>query len=257
MIALRAYLDSSGKLGDDYITLAAIAANSEMWEEFEVAWARILDAHSPKAPYIHMREIFRLVKGFDASLGWDRKGAFELASQCWVYMSHLDKKRFRMFYCTVDLRAWRNLRSETYQMPEPTELCNQFCSEVVLGWYLKYYPDIINVRTDTVKYFFDQNEYFYQPFFDKWNRVRSMSKATGKWSLWDIVEDVAAVEMRKTPGIQAADMIAWGMNRETFAREGDIAKHMGHIIRQVIPAFHIVWDEAKLREQFNPLLYLP
>ena len=63
--------------------------------------------------------------------------------------------------------------------------------------------------------------------------------------------------MKTTPGIQAADIIAWGMNRETFVKEGDLAKYLGHIIRQVIPAFHIVWDEAKMREQFKPLLYLP
>ena len=63
--------------------------------------------------------------------------------------------------------------------------------------------------------------------------------------------------MQKTPGIQAADIIAWGINRETFAKEGDIAKYLGYIVQQVIPAFHIVWDEAKMRQQFRPLLHLP
>ena len=72
-----------------------------------------------------------------------------------------------------------------------------------------------------------------------------------------MIEEVAPVEMKTTPGIQAADIIAWGMNRENFAKEGETSKYLGHVIRQVIPAFHIVWDETKMREQFKPLLYLP
>jgi len=136
-------------------------------------------------------------------------------------------------------------------------MCNKFCSETVLGWYLLHYPDVIDIHHDSVKYFFDRNEDFYQPFFDKWNRERNLSEATGEWSVWNLIDQVAPLEMKTTPGIQAADIIAWGMNRETFAKEGDIAKYLGHIIRQVIPAFHVVWDEAKMREQFKPLLYLP
>jgi hypothetical protein len=47
------------------------------------------------------------------------------------------------------------------------------------------------------------------------------------------------------------------MNRETFAQDGDIASHLGHFMRGVIPGFHIVWDESKMRQHFKPLLYLP
>jgi hypothetical protein len=123
LIALRAYLDSSGKLEGDYMTLAAIAANDQMWEEFETIWAQIMDGYTPKGKYVHMREIYRLEKAFDKNLGWDHTTAFGLANQCLVYMSNLDKSRLRMFYCSVDLRAWRKLREETYQMPDPVWRC--------------------------------------------------------------------------------------------------------------------------------------
>jgi len=63
--------------------------------------------------------------------------------------------------------------------------------------------------------------------------------------------------MKKIPGIQAADIIAWGRNRETFAKEGDIASHLAHILRQVMPTSYVIWNEAKLREQFKPLIHLP
>lgn len=257
MIVLRAYLDSSGKLDNDWLTLAAVAANDQMWAEFDHVWSKILDEHTPKGQYIHMREVFRLIRAFDSGNGWTHEIAFNLVNKCLIYISGLDKKRFRMFYCSVDLKAWRRLRALTYQLPDPIEMCNTFCSEAVLGWYLLYYPDVINVKRDKVKYFFDQDEYFYNPFLEKWKRETNLSREAGAWSVWDVIDQVDAAEMKKTPGIQAADIVAWGMNRETFAKEGDMAKHLGHILRLTIPAFHVIWDEAKLREHYKPLLYLP
>jgi len=256
LIALRAYFDSSGKLEDNWITLAAVAADEKMWSELEAAWGEILDGHTPKGQYIHMREVYRLQKAFDKQQGWTHDNAFGLVNKCLVYMSHLDKKRFRMFYCSIDLNAWRKLRNETYQMPDPVEMCNLFCAETVLGWYLQYYPDLLNPETDRVKYFFDRDEYFYRPFYEKWQRERDAAEQRQGWSVWKIIEEVSTVEMQKTPGIQAADIVAWAINRETFAKEGDMAKHLGHILRTVIPSYHVVWNEAKLRQQYRPLLYV-
>jgi hypothetical protein len=256
LIALRAYLDSSGKLNDNWITLAAVAASDGMWGEFEGKWKEILDGHTPKGEYIHMKEIYRLEKAFAKELGWTHDNAFGLVNNCLSYMSVLDKKRFRMFYCKIDLNAWQKLRNETYQIPSPVELCNKFCAETILGWYLLHYPDLIDPQTDTVKYFFDRNEYFYQPFFDKWNRELNLAEQNEVWSIWKVIEEVAPAIMQKTPGIQAADIIAWGMNRETFAQEGDLAKYLGHILRQVIPSIHVVWDETKMRQEFKRVLYL-
>jgi len=259
LIALRAYLDSSGKpqFKRRHLTLAAVAANDEMWAEFETAWAKILAEHKPKADYVHMREIVQMCDGFDPKYGWDQQSAFDVANQCVQYMSHLDKKRFRMSYCSVDLDAWRKLRAETYQMPEPVDICNRFCSELVLGWYLNYYPEIINPHVDTVSYFFDRTEDFKKPFEEKWNREKDFAEQTGERSVWQIIDKVASVEMKKTPGVQAADIIAWARNRETFTDEGDLGRYLAHIVRQVIPSFYIEWDEAKMREQFKPLIYLP
>lgn len=257
MIALRSYLDSSGKLENDFITLAAVAADEKMWSELETAWQKILDGHTPKGQYVHMKEIYRLEKAFDKNLGWTHDTAFSLANNCLSYMSHLDKKRFRMFYCTVDLKAWRKLRAETYQLPDPVEMCNTFCSETVLKWYFSQYPDVIDPLRDTVKYFFDRNEDFYHPFYEKWNRELNLAQQTGEWSVWTVIEEVAPAVMQKTPGIQAADIIAWAMNRETFAKDGDMACYLGSIIRNVIPSIFVVWDEAKMRQQFKPLIHLP
>jgi Protein of unknown function (DUF3800) len=257
LIALRAYLDSSGKLENDYMTLAAVAANDEMWAEFEGEWEKILKGHTPQASYVHMREVCHQVKGFDRKLGWNDDNAFGLSNKCLVYMSNLDKLRFRMFYCSVDLKAWRRLRERTYQIPDPIDLCNKFCAEAVLVWYANYYPGVIDPHKDRVKYFFDRHEYFEPPFKARWNAEKDLTEKTGDWSVWQLIDEVGSIEMQTTPGIQAADIVAWGMNREKFAQEGQKAKYMAHIMRQVIPAFSVVWDEDNMKKHFKPLLYLP
>ncbi len=257
LITLRAYLDSSGKLQNKWITLAAAAAPESIWKDFETDWKQILDTHTPKASYIHMKEVFRLEKGFDSNLGWTHESAFGVVNQCVSYVSTRAKDRFRVFYCSVDLEAWQKLRSETYQMPDPIDLCNQFCSEAILMWYGFLYPQVIDPNADSVYYFFDRNEYFFRPFHDKWERERVLSGATGRWSLWNAIEEVAPVDMKKTPGIQMADIIAWTRNRETFTKDGDIAHYLPNILKQVIPTTYVVWDEAKLRQQYKPLIYLP
>lgn len=160
-------MDSSGKLTDDYITLAAFVGNDEIWSEFEIEWDRILSGHTPRAEYVHMRELVRQIDGFDWRLGWNVTNSFGLVIKCLMYMQHLDKVRFRMFYCAVDLAAWRKLKSETYQLPEPLELCNRFCSELVLGWYFVKHPDILDPMSGAMHYFFDKDEPFKQIFAHK------------------------------------------------------------------------------------------
>ena len=257
MIALRAYLDSSGKLENEWMTLAAFAASDEMWAQFETDWQAILDGHTPKASYVHMREIVHQTEGFDRKFGWNDENAFGLSNKCLIYMSHLDKKRFRMFYCAVDLKAWRKLRAETYPLPSPIELCNQFCPRGVMLWWFDKYPEVIDIHKDTFKFFFDKGEYFKRPFEDEWVRETEQAQAEQKWSIWNLIEQVSEVDLKKVPGVQPADILAWAVNREQTAAAGKKGKMMRHVMQQVIPASYVVWDEAKFRKHFKPVLYLP
>jgi hypothetical protein len=218
LIAIRTYLDSSGKLVDNYMTLAAFAGPDEIWAEFEGKWDDILHNHVPRAEYMHMKELNLLMKGFDWKLGWNLKNTWELLFKCLMYMQNLDKQRFRMFYCAIDLEAWRKLKAETYQLPDPIELCNKFCSEMVMRWYLVRYPDVLDHTSPSIHYFFDKDEAFKEPFEDKWNKETAQMDATkGDWSIWSMVKEVASVDMKGVPGVQAADILAWSINRENTA----------------------------------------
>jgi uncharacterized protein DUF3800 len=234
------------------MTLAAFAGSDAIWAEFDGVWQGILAGYTPPAPYIHMREIINLEKGFSSNLGWTHEIAFHLITQCLQYLQHIDKSRFVMFYCAIDLDARRRLIAETYQIPDPIELCNRFCSETVLGWYLIQYPGLI----DAADFFFDADEAFKEPFERKWNGELRKAKESGEPSRWSVVRHISSVNMRKVPGIQAADMLAWAVNKEHKKYSGP-GTYMAHIMRQVIPARSIVWDEARMRKEFAPLLYLP
>lgn len=174
-------------------------------------------------------------------------------------MSHLDKLRFKMFYCAIDMQAYHKLKAQNYVIPEPIELCNQFCSQSVLMWWLGdypnkvkgCYPDQIDPMADTISYFFDRHEYFKQPFEDRWNAEKDRADKTGEWSIWQRIKEVAAVDMRDVPGVQAADIVAWAVNRENIVKHGEKASYLAHILRQVIPAWSVVWDEEKLKKHFT------
>jgi Protein of unknown function (DUF3800) len=253
LIAVRGFLDGSGNLGMNYLTLAAVATTAEAWGPFEAQWNEILQNHWPQAKYTHMREMYGLVESFDSKFGWTTDNAFQLANKCLALMSWQDKLRFRMFYCAVDLVAHRKLLAEDYVIPNPIDLCNTYCSRSVLGWLLIHFPDKVSHFTDTVKYFFDRNEPFEAPFKAEWNREKDIAEQTGKWSPWQVVEEIGSVEMKKTPGVQAADIIAWAVNRENTKKEGDLAWRMAAVIRDVVPALSVVWDEQKMRQHFSPL----
>jgi len=165
-----------------------------------------------------------------------------------MYMSHLDKNRFRMFYCAIDLEAWRKLKVENYDLPEPVEMCNEFVSEFVLRWYFFTYPGIVG----SVRYFFDRNEPFKGPFENKWNAEKDRAEDLGAVNEWSLLEEVAAVDMRMVPGIQAADILAWSVNREKTAIEGLPGSARALLMKQIIPSYSVEWDEKKMKEKYKP-----
>ena len=257
LIALRVHIDGSGKPGDSYMTVAAFAGNDELWEEFEKQWGIILQNHSPRAEYVHMKEVARLIKGFDWKLGWNQQNAFGLAGKCLAYMSRIDKKKFRMFYCSVDLEAWKKLKDEGLPLPEPIEMCNEFCVYIIQWWYTQEYPhetDILDLSKDAAHYFFDRDELFKEPFEKRWNEERNKFDETGGVSPWVVIDGVSSVEMKKVPGIQAADILAWSVNRQNTAVSGFPGTSYLHIMRQVIPAGSIEWNEANMRKKYGATL---
>ncbi len=256
LVALRVHIDSSGKKKDHIMTVAVFAGYDEIWSEFESGWNAILAGNDPVASYVHMNEIRQLEKEFHWRLGWNQHKAFSLVTKCLVYMSRMAKDRIRMFYCSIDLVAWRKLESEGYDLVDPIELCNEFCMGVVLKWYIDKYPDDSMVylgpnSPDSVHYFFDRGEEFAEPFKKHWSKGKDAFEETGKANGWTLIDEVSEVDMKKVPGVQAADILAWSVNREATAEPGVPGTLLARIIKQVIPHTHLTWDEESLRKHFD------
>jgi hypothetical protein len=247
LIGLRVNLDSSGKLENNYMTLAALAGNDAIWSVFENEWDKILSSHSPSATYVHMKELCPRMREFDWRRGWTAQNTFGLVNECLKFMSGLDKERFRMFYCAIDLAARRKLILEDYDIPEPVEMCNQWVSEFILHWYFFEYPGIVG----SIHYFFDASEPFKEPFEKKWISEKERTNDLEVYNQWSLVEEVAGVEMRKVPGVQAADILAWSVNRENTVPEGFPGSMHAFLMRQIIPSFSIVFDEQRMRRDFS------
>ena len=172
------------------MTLGAFAANEQLWTTFEVDWNEILHSYSPRAEYIHMKEVNTLTKEFDWRKGWTANKAFALVTKCLSYMSHVDKTQFRMFYCSVDLEAWIKVKNEGIGVPDPVEICSDFAMYGVLSWYAKQKSpeEVFHIPADSAHYFFDKDEPFEPKFREKWRSEVARHEDTGIFNPWVLVE---------------------------------------------------------------------
>jgi hypothetical protein len=60
--------------------------------------------------------------------------------------------------------------------------------------------------------------------------------------------------MRTTPGIQAADVLAWSSNRENTVAEGEEGKHIAYLLHQIVMSTRKVYDRETLLKEFCPKL---
>jgi hypothetical protein len=249
MAALRAYFDGSTNGGDwktsKYITLAGFAIDDGLVPGFEAEWNRILNNGSarPAAPYLHMRELRLRAGEFSNDFGWTDEKRGTLIADLLKYIQTLDKQRCRIFACTIDLNDHRRLKSEGSLIAGPIQICNHFCPQVVLAWYVQHFPDFAT----ELNFFFDQGEQFMHFFNRKWLRTkRNRWDVTGNTEAWQLIKTVEATESRQTPCLQVADLYAWGTIRRLCADEGDFMKHLSYIVQQIVPSTTIHLDYRSL-----------
>ncbi|HZL26303.1 MAG TPA: DUF3800 domain-containing protein [Acidobacteriaceae bacterium] len=253
-MAIRAYLDGSGKPHEKRLTLAAFAAQDGIWAQMENDWRAVLNAHPLRPQYIHMKELCPLKGEFSRDKGWTQEASFGLLNQMLMFLQVFDKQEFQMYYCTIDLEARRKLIVEGYTIPSAVDICNQYCSEVVLKAHMKMTldrnPDAR--EAEEMVFVFDNGEDFFHPFCKKWEReVKRFRKDKG-WNPWNIITDVhTTTRMKDLPGLQAVDVLAWCVNREHTVEEGTAGKMHAHILRQIVSQYYIVFDEDMLRQKYG------
>jgi len=248
LIAFESYFDCSGGVKNTpYLTLAGMAADDSMWSEFNRGWNDILRSSNPPAAYMHMTEALTLRGEFDQKKGWSNQSIYKLAYKLLKFMSEMDKTKFRQFMCAIDMHAYRKLESEGIQMHGPIEICNK-CPETVLSWYVTKYPGVIQ----HLHFFFDQGEPFKEGFEQLWtSNKNNVLGSHGADIFWSLLKTISSADMRDHPALQAADMLAWSVNRGLTSKGDRPFKAWAHIMHQVIPTSGIIWNEERLRKHYE------
>jgi hypothetical protein len=169
LVMLKAYFDKSGdhkNANQAFLHLCGVAAIDSEWAEIEASWNHILRSGTTKADYMHMVEAVHLRKQFDRAKGWTDDSVFELVNALLSYVTTIPQDIYCQFVCTVDMKAYRALRQETFQMDSPVDLCNTSCVESVMWWYLTAYKGL----DFEASYYFDIGEPFELGFRKKWER---------------------------------------------------------------------------------------
>ncbi len=249
LIAIKCYFDGShggaGWNSARFVTLAGFAADESLLSEFDDRWMAMLRnaARRPSTEYLHMRELRKRNGAFSSEKGWTDELRGFLVTDALLYLQTLDKKRCRLFACSVDTEALVRARAAGKRIAGIVRLCNHFCPQIVLAWYVQHYPGLVS----SANYFFDLNEPFRHHFEQVWRKKRSERfDITGNREAWKIIKSVTSVELRETPAMQVADLFAWAVNRELCAQDGEFMKHLAHIARQVIPSSTIVLNDLNI-----------
>jgi hypothetical protein len=249
---LKLYFDKSGQEDAAYLALGGVAANDSLWGEIEGDWRSYLSNHNPPAAYMHLVEAVPLRGEVRREKGWDDDKVFGLVNSLLSYLTTLPKHQYCHSTCSVEMAAYRKLQAESYQMYSPADLCVTTCTSGLFDWYLhNYHGSDLEAH-----YHFDVGEPFEPILKAKWEKELEISERTGDYSFWTHIKHIGLAQMRSTPGLQVADMLAWATNRNL----GKLAQRYRDLVialRSLIPSKWVIWDEKLLREKFRPLIYKP
>jgi Protein of unknown function (DUF3800) len=213
---LRSYLDGSeGKppsAAHRSLTLAGYVADDGTWMELEDGWRNVLHSHVPRAEYMHMREAMFLRGGFSEDKGWTDDAVTSLLRRLLKYLYEADfNDRIYGVCCTINRDDYDRAKREGYQLLTPHTLCAALCSEKILArQYLRAKKEPVRnlIKIEGVDFFLDQGERFLHCLRGLWMERRRRAEMS-----WGLINQVTAVEMRKNPGVQLADILAWSRNR--------------------------------------------
>jgi hypothetical protein len=255
-IAIRAYIDRSGLSESRFVSLAAFGAPDDVWARFERGWADILQTAPSPITYMHMKEAMqrRPDTPFSHLKGWNQANAWTLVFKLAKFMSEFKNTELINFSCVVAMDDWRKVRADGVDIPSEIALCNAYVPRQAMVTaarsLLKAHggKQHIPLAPDhQIHFVFDRNEPFFGPFDAEWNAERDKANRSGVFSPWVLVDSVVEDTMTTTPGIQAADILAWGLNRENTAPEGHYGTGLANILRNITAGTYMYVDEDVLR----------
>jgi hypothetical protein len=252
-VVLKSYFDKSGQEDQELLTLSGIAASDEVWKEIEGDWLHMLNNHNPRAEYMHMIEAVHLRQEFSRDKGWDDDKVFGLINQLMSYLTDLPKDgKYCQFGCTLKIGDYTKLQAEGYQMDSPVDLLAIACVRRIQAWYLRDYGGL----DLEAHYYFDTGEPFEPIIKARWGQEIERAQEIGEYNDWAHISHIGSAVMRKTPGLQVADMLAWATNRYEINAPKRYS-NFATALRALVDSSWTVINEAQLRRKFRPLIYKP
>lgn len=245
LIAMKCYFDGSngtGSDGDSWMTLGGAATSDTLWNSFNERWDDMLKDRYPRAFWVSMNPLFSGEDPFERVNGWTDEKREDLMRDSLEILVSMDKRMFRTFVCSINLSARDRLIAEGCAVPDPVTLCVEMCVGSFVQW--------TNERKLEFNYlFFDRGEAFYTEFHSRWLKERTPPGTitpNGSSIFWDMIANVQEVDMKTTPPIQVADVLAWARTRSFSTKT---ASHLDSLLRAVVPSTSLLVTEDMMRER--------
>jgi hypothetical protein len=243
---MKCFFDSSRtKLADgpSWLTLAGFVAGDWLWNRFNNEWkAEVLQKREPHAPYPHMSRLYSTDGDFK---GFTKERWNSLIFDAVNYLQNLPKLALCAIVCTIDELACKSLVAPGFTISDPHLICAECCIGTAFSWRLDNCPDGLELA----RIYFDRNEKFMHHFRQRWLREKKRQRPVITNTFWGLVEDAGALNMRETPALQAADMLAWA----TSCRHSGIERSMRHlmdVIEKVVPTGRFMLDADTLKGRY-------
>ncbi len=167
--------------------------------------AHALSKHN--APYLHMNEAVSLAGSFRATNGWNSERVTHLIMDLSDVVNCYDPRSLLPVVVSLQMEYYRTAAATKQRAAvlRPTTVCAVQSCQRVLG---SLDPDPENVNS-TINIFRDRDEPYLGDLVRDWEsaKIRRIEPPLER------INRITAMDMRVTPGIQMADMIAWTAHR--------------------------------------------
>jgi hypothetical protein len=185
------------------VTLAGLVGTHPQWRKFDSDWKKtVIGKHG--AQYAHATDATALQNDF---ANWSQSRVDAMYGDCVrVLREHAAVSHQRLGLLPVTITVLNEDFLRAYEtVPElgsSAMHCAVQCCELCFQFGEVFYPD------NKYQLYFDQGEPYYGHIVNRYNN----RKAKRIEPIWERVVVLAEANMRVTPGLQAADMLAWAVN---------------------------------------------
>ncbi|MEO8502367.1 MAG: hypothetical protein ABI609_00570 [Acidobacteriota bacterium] len=217
-VAITGYFDSSeGESGR--ITLAGYLASPDTWAAFDRTWDEVPRIFSPPSQYLHMVDAMALRNEFARANGWS--GILvdallrQLLHRCFLpfALDVPDGPSLLKLYCTIERDEWLRACAGAPNLKNygRAGVCARFIAGVAVHRLPQAEGEPEGFRSGYLELVFDQGEPFKRQV--ELACQRAARCAPGQRGPLSLVSVIREANMRQTPGLQAADYLAWLVNR--------------------------------------------